>query len=155
MSNELSAELQAEIFAQESGDPFLTLVTLTHVDFTIYLVNNSKDITSRGNVYTALPMKIRLPMDDGETARDFQVDFDNASRILITNLRSVTGNIGVKFEMILASMPNVVQMSYEDLVLSSITYTGTKVSAKIVFDSFLGVEMTSERYQPTNYPGLF
>jgi hypothetical protein len=156
MSNQLSNELKAQLFAQESDDPFLCLVTLTHSAFTtIRLVNNSVDITSNGFVFTAFPMKIRLPVDDGETARDFQIDFDNASRALITSLRSVTGDIGVKIDMILASMPDVIQMSFEDLILRTVTYNATKVSAKIVMDSFLAVEMTSERYTPSLYPGLF
>lgn len=155
MSNELTPQLMAEMFKQESGDPFLTLITLTHPTFTARLVNNSKDISSNGFTYTAFPMKIRLPVDDGETARDFAIDFDNASRELIASLRSVTDDIGVKIEMILASMPDVIQLSYEDLVIRSIKYTATKISATIVMDNFLSVEMTSERYSPNTFPGLF
>lgn len=155
MSNELTSELQAQIFAQESNDPFLTLVTLTSVAFTAQLVNNSKDIVSRGITYTAFPMKITLPVDDGQTARQFAIDFDNASLLLITGLRSVTGNIGVKIEMILASMPDVVQFSFADLTVASISYSATKITATIMMDNFLSVEMTSERYGPSGFPGLF
>lgn len=155
MSNELSDELKAQLFAQESDDPFLTLVTLNHSTFSARLVNNSVDIDSQGYTFLAFPMKIRLPIDDGETTRDFSIDFDNASLELIANLRSVTGDIGVKIQLILASLPNVVQMEYNDLVIRAITYTATKISARIVLDNFLTVEMTSERYTPSNYPGMF
>jgi hypothetical protein len=156
VSNQLTDELKAQLFAQESDDPFLCLVTLTHSSFsTIRLVNNSVDILSNGFTFTAFPMKIRMPVDDGETARDFQIDFDNASLALITSLRSVTGDIAVKIDMILASMPDIIQLSFEDLIVRTITYTATKVSARIVMDSFLSVEITSERYTPSIYPGLF
>jgi len=54
MSNQLTQALLAELYAQESGNPFLMLVTLSHPSFsTIYLVNNVENITSRGNVYSA------------------------------------------------------------------------------------------------------
>ena len=155
MSNELSNELKQELFAQESGDPFLALVTLTHTTFTARLVNNTVDVISRGDTYLAFPMKIRLPVDDGETARDFSIEFDNVSLDLITQLRSVTGDIGVKIELILASLPDVVQMSHTDLLLRSVSYNSQRVSARIVLDSFLAVEMTSERYTPSIYPGMF
>jgi len=155
VSNELSNELKQELFAQESGDPFLALVTLTHTTFTARLVNNTVDVISRGDTYLAFPMKIRLPVDDGETARDFSIEFDNVSLDLITQLRSVTGDIGVKIELILASHPDVVQMSHTDLLLRSVSYNSQRVSARIVLDSFLAVEMTSERYTPSIYPGMF
>lgn len=155
LSNSLSPSVLAQLFAQESGDPFLMLVTLTHPTFTARLVNNSSDIVSNAFVYTAFPMKIRLPVDDGESARDFQIELDNVSLQLISNLRAVTGDIGVRIDMILASMPDVIQMSHDELVIRSITYNGRRISARIVMDSFLNVELTSERYTPSAYPGLF
>lgn len=155
MSNELSDELKAQLFAQESGDPFLTLLTITGEEETYRLVNNTRNIVSRGETYLAFPMKVRLPVDDGESAREFQLDFDNASLLLIRALRSVTDPIPCKIEMILASMPDVVQMSVEDLLIRSIVYSGQQVTAKIVLDNFLAVAMTSERYTPSLYPGMF
>lgn len=155
MSNELSNELKAQIFAQQSEDPFLTLVTLTGPSFTFRLVNNSKNIISNGQTFMAFPMKVRLPVDDGESARDFQIEFDNASLLLISSLRSVTSPINCQIDMILASMPDVIQMSVTDLLIRSIVYDKSRVSAKIVLDNFLAVAMTSERYTPIAYPGMF
>jgi len=157
VANTLSPELLAQIFAQNSNDPFLTLVTLSHETFAedIRLVNNSKDVTSRGNVFSAFPMKIRLPVDDGETARDFSIEFDNASLELIEEIRSVTNKINVKLEMILASIPDDVQMAFDDLVIAGVTYSAQRITAKIMLDSFLNVEMTSEKYTPSNFPGVF
>lgn len=155
MSNELSNELKAQIFAQESADPFLTLVTLTGPGFVYRLVNNSKDIISGGQTFQAFPMKVRLPADDGDSAREFQIEFDNASLLLIVALRSQTAPIECQIDMILASMPDVIQMTVEDLLIRSVVYDKNKVSAKIVLDNFLTVAMTSERYTPLSYPGMF
>ena len=155
MSNQLSAEVKAQIFSQESNDPFLTLVTLEHEDFTIKLVNNTTDINSRASVFYAMPMKIRLPADDGETTRDFSIEFDNVSLEIISQLRQVTGDINVTIEFILASLPNVVQMSHENLLLRGITYNAKTITASIVFDDFLAIGMTSEKYTPSTFPGLF
>lgn len=155
MSNELRDELKTEIFKQESEDPFLTLVTLTGSGFSYYLVNNTTDITSNGQVFTAFPMKIRLPVDDGESAREFQIEFDNASLNLIRSLRAVTSPIDCRIDMILASLPDVIQMSVVDLLIRTITYDDRKVSAKIVLDNFLTIGMPSEKYTPSLFPGLF
>lgn len=155
MSNELSNELKEQLFKQESSDPFLTLLTLSGPSFNYYLVNNTVDVFSNGQTFTAFPMKVRLPTDDGESAREFQIDMDNASLLLIRSLRAVTDPIECRIDMILASMPDVIQMSVTDLLIRSITYDEKKVSAKIVMDNFLTVAMTSERYTPSLYPGMF
>lgn len=154
--NNLSPQLLSQIFAQESDDPFLTLVTLTHPSFTtIRLVNNTVDIESRGDTYMAFPMSVRFPVDDGETARDFTIQFDNVSLELIEEIRSVTDPISVKIELILASLPDDVQMEQDDLKIHQISYNATSIEAKIILDSFLTTQMTSETYGPTNFPGIF
>lgn len=155
MANNLSSEVKAQLFKQESEDPYLTLVTLTGTDFIYRLVNNSKDIVSNGQTFTAFPMKIKLPVDDGETAREFSVEFDNASLLLIQAIRKSTEPIPCKFDMVLASMPDVIQMTTPDLKIAAITYDDNKISAKIVLDNFLTVALTSEKYTPAIYKGIF
>jgi hypothetical protein len=157
MSNTLTNQLLAQMFGQVSDDPFLMLVTVSHTQFPtpLYLVNNTVDIVSRGITYQAFPMEITLPQDDGETTREVSIVFDNVSLFLINELRSVTSPMDVKIEMLLASDPNTVQLSLEELKLRSVTYDKQKVSAKLYMDSFLNVELTSEKYSPTLYPGLF
>jgi hypothetical protein len=156
VSNQLSPALLAQLYAQESDVPFLMLVTLTHPSFTtIRLVNNSEDIVSNGETFTAFPMRIRLPVDDGETSREVAIEFDNVSRELIDEVRTVTSPIDVKLEMILASNPDDVQVTLDELKMRNVTYNKSVVSARLYLDSFLNVELTSERYSPKLYPGLF
>lgn len=118
-------------------------------------MNNTEDIVSRGNTFTAFPVSIILPVDDGESSREVSIEFDNVSRELINELRSVTDSIDVTLEMILASIPDEVQIELAELKIYTITYNKTKVSGRLIVDNFLNTEMTSERYTPTNYPGLF
>lgn len=156
MSNQLSPALLAQLYAQESDVPFLMLVTLTHSSFPpIRLVNNSENIVSNGETFTAFPMRIRLPMDDGESTREVSIEFDNVSLTLIDELRTVTTPIDVKVDMILSSNPDDIQISLDELKMRNVTYNKQIVSARLYLDSFLNVELTSERYSPKLYPGLF
>lgn len=155
MSNQLTPQLKAQIFAQESADPFLLLLTITTPTQTYRLVNNSNDIVSNGFTFTAFPMKVTLPVDDGQSAREFSIDFDNASLLLVTGMRSTTDPIPVQVDMILASMPDALQISLTDLKIVATTYDGKKIASKIVLDNFLSVAMTSEVYSPSLFPGIF
>lgn len=156
MGNNLSNQLLAEMFNQESDDPFLMLVTLSHPSFsTIYLVNDIVNQFSRGNEYEAFPMTIKLPTDDGESIREASIEFDNVSLELIDELRSVDSPMDINIEMVLASDLDTVQLAFTELKLKGIQYDRNKISAKLYMDSFFDVEMTSEKYSPTTFPGMF
>ena len=153
---ELSNQLLTQLYKQESEDPFLMLLTLTHDDFApIYLVNNTEPIVSRGKSFIPFPVKITLPADDGETQREVAIEFDNASAALIAALRSVITPIEVTIEMILASAPDRVEIEIGELKIKNITYNKTSIQGRLFMDDFLNTEMTSEKYSPTNFPGLF
>lgn len=156
MTQTLTPELLTQLYGQTSNDPFLMLVTISHPSITtIRLVNNMEDIVSNSLTFTAFPMKIRLPTDDGESSREVDIEFDNVSRALIDELRIITTSLNVKIEMVLFSNPNEIQMIVEDLKLRSISYDQSRIRAKLFFDNFLNVEMTSAKYSSTDFPGLF
>lgn len=157
MSNELSNALKAQLYANESTDPFLQLVTLNHESFStpIYLVDNSEEIVSNGNTFLPFPMKIILPQDDSEVDKQVRISFDNVSRFLVDELRSITTPIDVKIEMVLASNPDIVEVKLEELQLRNISMTLQQIEGTLVLDDFLRTELTSEKYTPTNFPGLF
>lgn len=156
MSNNLSAQLLAEMYGQVSSDPFLMLVTLTHTSFgTLRLVNNTENIISRSQTYTAFPMVITPPMDDGESLREVSIAFENVSLELVDEFRTVTTPVDVTIEMILASAPDSVQITLGELKIRNITYNKSTISAKLYMDDFLSVELTSEKYDPSTFNGLF
>lgn len=132
-------------------------MTLSHPSFAddIRLVNNTIDITSRSEVYMSFPIKIQLPVDDGESNREVTLEIDNVSLFLVNSIRSVVDPISVKIEMILASLPDAVQISLQDLQIRSLTYNQSRISATITMDDFLNTEMTSERYSASLFPGIF
>lgn len=155
--NTLSSALLSQLLSQESGDPFLTLITLEHPSFTspIRLVNNVDAIVSRGNTYEPFPVKITLPVDDGETFQEVALQMDNVSLYLLDSIRSVTNQIQVTLEMVLASIPDVVQMSLSELKIGQVIYNAQTIQAKLYLDDFLMSSLTSEKYTPTNFSGIF
>jgi hypothetical protein len=156
MSRELSNEFLSELYSQESGDPFLSLFTISHSSFdTLYLVNNTESITSNGQVFTPFPVTLVLPPDDGETARNVDIVFDNVSQLLIDELRAVTDLIDVRIDMVLASNPDDIEVSLGELKIKNIDYNAKQIRGTLIMDDFLSTELTSEKYTPTLYPGIF
>lgn len=154
----LSNNALAQLFAQESDDPFLNIFTLSHPDWVedIHLVNNTEAIVSNGTTFDPFPIAITLPTEDGETLQSVKIEFDNVSRELIDEIRSITDNsISVNMQMILASNPDVVEIEIGEMTIISVNYNVDKITATLTLDDFLNTEVTGEKYTPTSYPGLF
>lgn len=157
MPNQIPQSLLVELLKQESGEVVLVLLTLSHPSFgtPVRLVNNTSDVISRGQVFTAFPFSVVLPPDDGETAREVSIVLDNTSLELIGKFRSVIDEIPATVEIIMASLPDEVQRSMDGLVVRNIQYNASTISAKLSLDNFLNTELTSEKYTPSRFPGLF
>ena len=155
--NTLSPAMLAEIFKPESGDCFLTLLTISHISLPspIHLVNNTEDVVSNSITYSKFPFRINLPADDGESPGEVSLVLDNVSLELIGALRTITDPLDVNLKMILGSIPDDIQLELTDLKIGSINYDAQTISGKLYQDNFMSSSMTSERYQPTNFPGLF
>jgi hypothetical protein len=57
--------------------------------------------------------------------------------------------------MVLASLPDSVEIELGELKLQNITYDQNRISGQLYLDDFLNTEVTSERYSPSNFPGIF
>ncbi len=59
----LSDALKQAAFLQDTDEVFLALLTIAHADISpsIRVVNNTENITSNGNLFTAFPFDIQLP----------------------------------------------------------------------------------------------
>lgn len=157
MPTQIPQSLIQQLMRPETSDVVISLLTLDHPAWAapIRIANNSSDIVSRGNVYTAFPFNLVLPADDGETTREANIVLDNTSLEIIGFFRSVIDEIPAKIEVIMARLPDEVQMDIPDLVVRNITYNKNRITAILSLDSFLNTELTSEKYTPAKFPGLF
>ena len=156
MARTLTQPTLTQLFLQESSDPFLMLLTLSHPSYpTIRLVNNNEDIVSRTNTFTALAMKIALPADDGESIPKMQIVLDNVPLELMDEFRSTTTPANVVIEAILRSRPDVVEISITDLLLSNIQYDNRRITCSLALNDFFNQRIPGELYSPQLYPGMF
>jgi hypothetical protein len=83
------------------------------------------------------------------------MSFDNVGLELIEDLRSITSPVTVTLELILASLPDNVEIEIGELKLQTITYDQQRITGQLYLDDFLNTELTSERYSPSLFPGIF
>lgn len=156
MSRALSAQAVRELLAQESGEAFLQLLTLTHPQMTtVRVVNNTQNVTSRGNVYTAFPFSITLPADVVDELPGLTLSISNVDRQLVDELRTLMDPITVTLEIVSASTPDTVEVGPFDFEMLQVRIAVDRITGTLMTDPLLQEPFPATTYNPKDFPGLF
>jgi Domain of unknown function (DUF1833). len=160
MPRSLSTKLKAAMYAQETGDTLLARCTITHpqiLNGPLRLVNDLQDFVSDGQTYTALPFQITLP-NEGEDARpQLRLVLDNVDRQIVQAIRGIAPGTPpvVQVDLVLASTPDVVDISFPNLTLRNVDYDQFVVSGALSLDEDDREPIPYHSFTPQFFPGLF
>jgi hypothetical protein len=157
MSRNVSATARQAVYEAETGEAFLILLTLEHVDLSapIRVSSDGVDTVSNGNTFTAFPFRLCLPEDSDERPPRAKLQIDNVDRQIVLAVRSVTGPISVKMEIVLASDPDTVEASFPDFELRDVSYDALVVEGELSLESFLREPFPAGRFTPGDFAGIF
>lgn len=158
MSRSTSAAFKAAVYAQQTDEIFLILLRLTlptdPVSY-LYLVNNTSDIVSNGQTYTAFPFSISLPTDENGRPSEATIAIDNVSRALVDELRGLTAPLGVRIQLIRASDPDVIEAEFDDFELRDVRYDAFSIQGRLTLESFISEPYPKDTLSAGNFAGLF
>ncbi len=144
-----------QLYKTHSEDPLLMLLTLKFPENNnFYYVNNNEDITSRGQLFTAMPFQFTLPTDSDEEVPELAITISNIGLELIDVLSSNTSGINADIELIFASVPDFVELPINDMILNTIVYDQSFITMNFGFDDILNVKIPSQTYSAVDFPGL-
>ena len=167
MARNLSPGFLAGLYAQESDEIVICLLTVTHDDLgePIYLSSDPTErisddpliygTSSRGNEYLFLPFEFTLPDDKSDSPPRVQLSMDNTDRSLVSLLRSIATPADITVEIVLASDLDEVEMRLPALQLSDVTMDESKISATLVADGLVNEPHPAGQFTPGSFPGLF
>lgn len=160
MSRTTSAVFKAAANAQETGEVLVALITITHssiIGGPLRLVQDLKDMTSNANVYTAFPFEIRLPDDTDDGPAKVLLTIDNVDRSIMVALRTMPPSSPptVTVELVLASQPNVVEISIQNMTLRSISGDAVQIEGELRMDEEDLTPFPEGSFTPSQFPGLF
>lgn len=156
MSRSLSTAAKQAIFAQQTNETFLMLLTISHTDITtIRAVNNQEDITSNGDLYQAFPFRFTLPSEDEDILPQVTLQIDNVSKLLVAGVRSVASKLNVQLDVILADTPDTIEMGPLSFKMIQVNYDADLLTGTCNFHDILNQPYPAGSYVPPDYPGLF
>jgi hypothetical protein len=157
MSRILSTAARQAMFAAETEQVFLLLLTIAHADLaeTIRVAHNSQDVVSRGETYLAYPFRIELPADRDDQVAQVQLSIDNVDRQIVQAVRSLSGSPSVTLEVVLASSPDLLEAGPFEFSLLDAGYDALTVTGTLGYEDVLNEPYPGDSFTPNLFPGMF
>lgn len=153
-----SAQFKSTLSSLSPAEMPVVLLEIDHADLTapVRVVNDTQDLVSNGQTYTAVPFRFVMPDDvEGQMPRA-QLAVDNIGRELMQWVESSAGGKGstVRVMQVLRSNPDLVEWDVT-MGLSNVSATMTEVTADITFDNLMARPAVRVSYRPDSHPGVF
>ena len=172
---ELSLTMREAIFAQEADQVLVVLLTFLHPDL-VEPIRISTDPTqrlsddpliygtvSRGLEFVFIPINAVLPDDQDEAAPRARLVLDNIS---VAGLREGVQRVSdllqlaptpasVLIECVLASTPDLVEVAWDELLMSKASFNVEVVQIDLAMDSFASEPFPAGTFTPGAFPTLF
>jgi hypothetical protein len=157
MSRTVTQAFKQAVFAEETEEAFLILLTIDHTDLSapIRVVDNMQDITSRGDLFVGFPFEIALPSDTDDGPPRARLRIDNVDQSIVQALRSISSAPSVHMELVRASDPDTVEADFPDFELKVGRYDVLTVEGELGQESYLAEPYPAGRFDPARFPGLF
>ncbi len=156
MPRALTVQALASLNEQETDEVWLPLVTIAHEALAdpIRAVANPENVTSRDMLFVGLPFELTLPDETEDGPGEVRLRIDNVDRMIVDTLREINTPPTVTVEVILASQPDTVELSVDNLTLRDARYDVVTVEGVLRFED-LTTEPIAEIISPERFPGLF
>ena len=153
----VSAAFKRDVFDPETAEAFLVLLTIDHADIDppIRVVNNTENITSRGDEFIAFPFDIELPDNTREAPPRARLTIDNVSREIAQSIRLITSAPTVLIELIRASAPDTVEVAFPAFNLRDVKWDMLQVSGDLTVEDLMTEPFPAGQFTPAHFPGLF
>ena len=164
----LSPAALKAMFSPESDDDLITLLTLSGSGMSTQRVANGYTqrlsetadevhygVLSRGRQFTFIPFDISLPTEEVTAAPRCQITIHDVTYLLIPALRTITQAPSVTIELVLASSPDLVEVSFPGFLLGAIQYNAETITGELTVANLAQEPFPAHTFNPSYFPGLF
>ena len=157
VARQLSINALRSVMAQETEEVWLTLLKIDHADMAepAYLVDNTENITSNGNVHLAFPFKATWPSDESTREPVASLTVSNVDQSLIANVRSIESPPAIEMSAIIASEPDTLQYGPVLMEAKSVSYDQQAITFQLGFDALSGEPLGWVKLSPEFFSGMY
>lgn len=152
-----SADGRASLYAAQTDEIWLQLLTIEHADLAtpIRLVNNTEDIVSDGQTFTAWSFPAILPAQNDGELPTVELALDNVTREFTATVRSLSTPFTITKEIIRASDPDTIEAGPYVYESRTARITDRTLRIEVGTESIMNEPFPEATYTPTTNPALF
>lgn len=158
MPKNYSPEFKVNINATSASESPLHLIEINSPAFTdpVRIVSDTVDVTSNGDLYTAIPIDVVLPDDTHDKAPQAKLMVDNIGKLLTDEIEKSRGlEFGTcKISQILRSNPDHIEWS-AIMDIMDVNMDRTKITVTLGYIDMLNKPGITVKHTPEHSPGLF
>jgi hypothetical protein len=157
MSRILSTPAQQALFAPETGDAFIVLLTISNTALAEPICVTSDEVItiSNGVSFVPFPFDLVLPNDMDSKSYRAKLVIDNIDRSIVQAVRSLTTAPSVLIQIVRAATPDVIEAQFVDFTLTNVTYDAYRVQGDLTVEDFTAEPFPAAIFSPGLFPGLF
>lgn len=167
----LSLDAQKAVFATETGDYPILLLTFSHPDLA-EPIRLSTDPTTRspshttderviyctvsnGHEYLYFPMEISLPGEDEEAPPETRLSVCNVGLEMVEPMRVLADSPTLTMALVLASNPDRIEGQVGGFTFTDVDIDAMVITGKLVMDIMANEPFPHLSFTPATAPGLF
>jgi hypothetical protein len=166
----MTPEAIKQQYAVEADSALITLLTIYGEDDVTPVARLSSDyisrisetaneviygVTSRGNDFTFLPLRIVLPSEPDSGVSVASIAINDVTPHVVPLIRTLRKPPKILLELVLNKTPNVVEVVFTDFYISSFTYSADSVSGELSMINFDREPFPQFSFTPQYFPGQF
>lgn len=172
MSRSISPAAIKAMFNPDSDQTIITLVTIKQDasigvaadvrfadNYTQRLSETSEEVyygvISNGVEYPFIPIEITLPNDDNTAAPRCTIAIHDVTRILLPQIRALTGAPKVELALVLNSTPSTIEATFTGFKLTNISYNANTITAELTMPGLEVEPFPIHSFTPAYFPGMF
>lgn len=154
----LSAPFVATLAEVSAAESARILLQIDHpaLSVPVRVINDTQDLTSNGETYTACAFDITLPEDVENQVPRATLAVDNVGRELTQWIETADGAEGAtaRIMAVMRSRPDVVEWDVT-LNLFNLRVTTSRVTAQLGWENLFATPVVRLHFRPETAPGLF
>jgi hypothetical protein len=145
----------AQLLSPQSADVALALLTISGTGMdTVRLVNNTEDVVSNGETFSAFPFEVEIPSEQPDKPQRVTLRLCAVDRQLIAQIRAASGCPDVQLDVVLASDPDTSLRAPYQLKLRQAGYEALVVEAELGYEEILQEKWPKWIFTTSEWPGL-
>jgi hypothetical protein len=153
----LSEQATRAVLAPETGQVFLHLLTIeTSGGAVLRFTDNTQDVVSRGETFTASAFTVILPEQGSDGPRPCRLAIDNTDLSIFTTIKLAAGQtIGITVCVIMAGTPDVWERGPLKYRLRNVRATKETIEGE-VYDFYIADrKFPKDTYSPEDFEGMY